>query len=106
MGRFGHGRRHSANFGNKQCIALSCHDVLYPAMDGPAMLFSIYGRYRIEVVGDPQGGWRMFKQIGERRVELRDFVLPAFLEPDAIAGFLDDMLHESSRPGESVVRLA
>ncbi len=68
------------------------------------MRFDIYGRYQLEVVRKDER-WIMYElDYGKRRFTT-DFVIPASLRPDELATYLDDMLHESARPGDIVRRI-
>ena len=82
------------------------HSVLGMAIGGrpKTMRFDIYGRYQLEVVRK-DGRWIMYElDYGKRRLTT-DFVIPASLRPDELAAYLDDMLHESARPGDIVRRI-
>lgn len=68
------------------------------------MRFDIYGRFTLEVVRQ-DGRWAAFRLDGGKRRPFGDFVIPAGLPPEAVAGFLDDMLHEFAAPRRSIRRL-
>jgi hypothetical protein len=69
------------------------------------MRFDVYGRY-VLVVERCDDTWRAL-QVGDdgKRGLRRDLVIPANLSPNDIAEYLDDLLHESARPGTSVRRI-
>ena len=71
---------------------------------GTRLDFDIYGRFRVQIVrGDDR--WLMYRVRDSRRTPYFDIVIPPDMEPGDIHRFLDDMFHEGSGPGESVVRL-
>lgn len=68
------------------------------------MKFDIYGRFRLDVVREAER-WVVYRQgVGTREPD-RTLLLPSELAIDDIAGFLDDLLHEYARPGQSITRL-
>jgi hypothetical protein len=64
----------------------------------------IYGRYVLDVAREGEA-WVMYRVDGGRRRAVRDFAIPSSLQPEEIAVYLDDMLHEGARPGAAVRRL-
>jgi hypothetical protein len=69
------------------------------------MRFDIYGRYQLEVVREADR-WVMYKLDYGKRLVNSDFVIPASLHPDEIATYINDILHEWARPGETVRRIS
>lgn len=69
------------------------------------MIFDIYLRYQLEVLRE-KGRWTIYRLDGGRRRQFSDFVVPAELEEDQVAGYLDDMLHEAAVPGATIRRIA
>ena len=67
--------------------------------------FDVYGRYTLIVERD-EGNWRVLQVGTDGKRGLReDLVIPSALSADEIALYLDDVLHESARPGLRVRRL-
>jgi hypothetical protein len=67
--------------------------------------FDVYGRYTL-IVERHEGNWRVLQVGADGKRGLRDdLVIPSTLSPDEIALYLDDLLHESARPGLRVRRL-
>ena len=72
---------------------------------GTSMRFDVYGRY-VLVVERHEGNWRTLQVGDDGKRGLRgDIAIPSDLPPDAIAQYLDDLLHESGRPGARVQRI-
>jgi hypothetical protein len=72
----------------------------------PVLRFDIYGRY-VLVVERGGGAWRVLQVGDDGKRGLRDdIVIPSDLSADDLAQYLDDLLHESGRPGARVRRLA
>ncbi len=69
------------------------------------MIFDIYGRHRLEVLRE-DGRWAIYRLDDGRRRQFSDFVIPAEMEEDQIAGYLDDMLHEAAGPGAAIRRIS
>jgi len=67
------------------------------------ILLDVYGAYRllVERVGS---AWRVLYNDGKRGV-CDDIVIPPSLSADEIADYVDDLLHESARPGRRVRRV-
>jgi hypothetical protein len=71
----------------------------------PALRFDVYGRY-VLIVERHAGTWRVLQLGDDGKRGLRgDITVPPDLPPDGIAQYLDDLLHESGRPGARVRRL-
>jgi hypothetical protein len=69
------------------------------------LTFDVYGRYTL-MVERHEGKWRVLQVGADGKRGLRDdLVIPSTLSPDEIAFYLDDLLHESARPGLRVRRL-
>ncbi len=63
--------------------------------------FSIYGRFRLEVIRE-QSGWVAYHlDVGKRR-RIDELAFPADLPPDELATYLDDFYHEYAKPGQRV----
>ena len=65
-----------------------------------AMLFDVYGRYQLEVTR-----WVLYCVDGGRKRRFSDFTIPAELNAEDVARYLDDMLHEAARPIRSLRRI-
>jgi hypothetical protein len=71
-------------------------------MASDEILLDVYGRYRLLVqrIGEQ---WRvLYVDNDGKRGLCDDIIIPPQLEADAIASYVDDLLHESSAPGKSV----
>jgi hypothetical protein len=68
------------------------------------MIFSIYGRFELEVVLR-DGAWQAYRRSNGIRQPDHDIAFPAGLEESDLPVFLDDLFHEYARPGEEVARL-
>ena len=77
----------------KQTAMLSC-----------AMRFSIYDRYELEIIRRDDR-WQV-RRIDGTKQRPADIVVPPDLPADAIAVYLDDLLHEAARPGEQIRKLS
>jgi hypothetical protein len=67
--------------------------------------FDVYGRYTL-IVERHEGNWRALQLGADGKRGLRDdLAIPSHLSSDEIAPYLDDLLHESARPGLRVRRL-
>jgi hypothetical protein len=63
--------------------------------------FSIYDRFRLEVIRE-QAGWVAYRlDLGKRR-RIDDLAIPDELRPDELATYLDDFYHEYAKPGQRV----
>ena len=70
---------------------------------GP-MRFSVYGRYEVDVERRDER-WVVYRRgLGTRR-EDPAIVVPADVDEDDVARYLDDLLHEEAVPGREVRRL-
>ena len=65
------------------------------------MKFDVYGRFQVEVVRE-NDEWVVYKLGLGTRVRSRDLTIPSFVSPSEVAGYLDDLLHELSGPGQCV----
>lgn len=65
------------------------------------MKFDVYGRFRIDIVREG-ARWVVYRIQEGKRVHDDTIAIPAGLRPDEIAGYLDDVLHEWSRPGRKI----
>jgi hypothetical protein len=69
------------------------------------MRFDVYGRYTL-IVERQGNNWRVLQVGDDGKRGLRvDLVIPDHVAPDDMAQYLDDLLHESARPGASVRRI-
>jgi hypothetical protein len=74
-------------------------------MSSDEILLDVYGRYRL-LVERVDGRWRvLYVDNDGKRGLCDDIVIPPHLEADAIADYVDDLLHESSTPGKRVRRV-
>ena len=69
-----------------------------------AMLFDVYGRYQLEVTRE-ENRWVLCRIEGGRKRPFSDFAVPAELNAEDVARYLDDMLHEAARPDRSLRRV-
>jgi hypothetical protein len=68
---------------------------------GSSTRFDIYGRYVVEVVREGSQ-WKVFS-IGEgKRVLASNIVIPPNVPEQALATYLDDLLHELATPGRTI----
>jgi hypothetical protein len=65
------------------------------------MKFDVYGRFQVEVVRE-NDEWVVYKLGLGTRARSRDLIIPSFVAPSEVAGYLDDLLHELSGPGQCV----
>jgi len=66
-----------------------------------ALRFSIYGRFRLEVIRE-QTWWAAYRlDLGKRR-RIDELAIPDDLPPDELATYLDDFYHEYAKPGQRV----
>lgn len=69
------------------------------------MLFSIYDRFKLEVIRK-DGRWMAFR-IGERFKRPEDnLVFPPDCSEDGLATYLDDIYHELASPGKYIAKLS
>ena len=65
------------------------------------MKLDVYGQFQLEIARE-NGRWVAYRiGVGLRSLDA-SVAIPDALEPEEIAGYLDDLFHESSRPGRSV----
>ena len=69
-----------------------------------ALLFDVDGRYQLEVTREEKC-WVLYRVEGGRKRRFSDFAIPAELNVEQIARYLDDMLHEAARPDRSLRRV-
>lgn len=62
------------------------------------MKLDVYGRFQLEVLRE-NDVWVVYQPGLGTRVRDTSFVIPAFLAPEEIARYLDDIFHEISGPG-------
>ena len=65
------------------------------------MKFDVYGRFQLEVLREG-GQWVVYRLAPGKRVRATDLIIPSEVEPNEIATFLDDLLHEGAVPGKHV----
>lgn len=68
------------------------------------MKFDIYGKFQLDVVHEA-GTWVAYRLEPGKRIVLRDFSIPDFLDEGELAVYLDDIYHEMGGPDERVTRL-
>jgi hypothetical protein len=68
------------------------------------MKFNVYGRFAIDVVRE-KDRWAMFEIVPGKRLRITDFAIPSSLEESQLPQFLDDIYHESAKPGDSINRI-
>ena len=69
------------------------------------MLFSIYGRFQVDVRRE-HDGWVAYRvDLGKRR-SVEGLAIPSELLEDEMANYLDAFFHELARPGHRVERMA
>jgi hypothetical protein len=65
------------------------------------MRFDIYGRFELEVVRE-NGRWAVYRVgLGARSLD-DGIIVPASLQPEEIAIYLDDLFHELAGRGQTV----
>ena len=65
------------------------------------MKFDVYGQFQLEVVRE-NDRWVIYRiGVGLRALDA-SVVIPSSLEPDEIAGYLDDLFHEACGPGQHI----
>ena len=65
------------------------------------MKFDVYGRFRLEVLRE-NDAWAAYRVGTGTRARDNSIVIPGELAAHEIAGYLDDVFHESSGPDQSV----
>ena len=68
------------------------------------MKFDIYGKFQLDVVREA-GTWVAYRLESGKRISLRDFSIPDFLDEGELATYLDDVYHEMGGPDERVTRM-
>lgn len=75
------------------------------AMERPgidrAMRVDVYGRFQLEILRENER-WVAYRLEPGKRIRLADLAIPADLDANEVAQFLDDLYHEGSKPGQSV----
>jgi len=66
--------------------------------------FDIYGHYELDVVREG-ANWKIFELGAGTRVPLNSVIIPADIDENEIAIYLDDLFHELARPGQVVRRI-
>ena len=69
------------------------------------MKFDVYGRFQVEVKRE-NDAWEAYQVTPGKRAKVDELVIPAALEADEIAIFLDDIYHEMAGLGQNVKRIA
>ena len=65
------------------------------------MNFDIYGRLQIEVRRE-NDAWEAYQVEPGKRAKVHELIIPAALDADEIATYLDDIYHEMAGIGETV----
>ena len=65
------------------------------------MKFDIYGRFQLEVVRESDS-WVAYRPGLGTRSRDNSIVIPEWLAPEEIVGYLDDLFHELCGPGEVI----
>ena len=68
------------------------------------MRFDIYGKFQIDITREA-GTWVAYRLEPGKRIALRDFSIPEFLDATELATYLDDIYHELGGPGDRVKRI-
>jgi hypothetical protein len=68
------------------------------------MRFDIYGKFQIDVTREAET-WVAYRLEPGKRIALRDFSIPEFLDEAELATYLDDIYHELGGPGDRVKRV-
>ena len=68
------------------------------------MKFDIYGKFQVDVLREADT-WVAYRLEPGKRIMLRDFSIPDFLDEGELATYLDDIYHEMGEPGERVTRV-
>jgi hypothetical protein len=69
------------------------------------MRFNIYGRFQLDVRRE-NDSWEVYRFEPGKRAKVNDVVIPATLEAEEIATYLDDIFHELSGPDQRVELLS
>ena len=65
------------------------------------MKFNIYGRFQVDVRREGDA-WTVYRVEQGKRAKMNDVVIPAGVEADEIAIYLDDIFHEFAGIGQCV----
>lgn len=65
------------------------------------MKFDVYGRFQLEVLRE-NDAWMAYRTGLGTRARDGSIVIPDSLAPEEIAGYLDDLFHELSGPGQTI----
>ncbi len=68
------------------------------------MKFDIYGKFQLDVARGA-GTWVAYRLEPGKRIVLRDFSIPDFLDGGELAAYLDDIYHEMGGPEERVTQI-
>lgn len=74
------------------------------ARKGRDMRFDVYGRFQLDVLRRGSA-WVVYQPGHGKRRLMPEIVIPPTVESSAIAGYLDDLLHELALPGKTIRRL-
>lgn len=61
------------------------------------MKFNVYNRFQLEVRRE-HGAWVAYRLAPGKRTRAADIVIPPGIDPDVLAAYLDDLLHELAGP--------
>ena len=65
------------------------------------MKLDVYGQFKLEILRE-MDAWIVYRIGTGTRTRDTSFVIPSTLAPDEIPSYLDDLLHEASRPGRCI----
>jgi hypothetical protein len=65
------------------------------------MRVDVYGRFKLEILRENER-WVAYRLEPGKRIKVPELAIPAGLEVNEVAQFLDDLYHEMSRPGQSI----
>lgn len=68
------------------------------------MIFSIYGRFEIEILRHG-GAWRTYRRGNGMRLPDNEIIIPPDVEEQELETYLDDLFHEYATPGDEIRRL-
>jgi hypothetical protein len=68
------------------------------------MKFNIYGRFQVEVRREGDA-WAVYRAEAGKRAPMHDVIMPADLQANEIATYLDDVFHEFAGIGQRVEAL-
>ena len=68
------------------------------------MRFDFYGRFELHVAREGDL-WKVWREVNGIRRIVHDIFIPSIVREDEIERYLDDLLHEFARTGESIRRL-